>query len=110
LDRFAYVASHDRRSLYEDHGVFSDKILMKENMDEETEKYFKKIINSSKRMQMLINDLLSFSRQSISSSDFERTDLNTSSREAITELEIEVEKKQCSNSPRELPVVWAIPV
>jgi hypothetical protein len=48
--------------------VFSDKILMKENMDEETES-ISKIINSS-RMQMLINDLLSFHVRK-STSDFE---------------------------------------
>ena len=109
LDRFAYGASHDLQEPLRKIMVFSDKILMKENMDEETEKYFKKIINSSKRMQMLINDLLSFSRQSISSSDFERTDLNTLAREAITELEIEVEKSNAKIQVGELPVVWAIP-
>ena len=82
---------------------------MKENMDEETEKYFKKIINSSQRMQMLINDLLSFSRQSISSSDFERTDLNTLAREAIIELEIEVEKVMLKFKSVSYPLSGPVP-
>jgi len=109
LDRFAYVASHDLQEPLRKIMVFSDKIMMKENMDEETERYFKKIINSSKRMQMLINDLLNFSRQSVSPSDFEKTDLNSLAKDAIVELEVEIEKSKAKIVLGELPVVWAIP-
>jgi len=60
-------------------------------------------------MQLLINDLLSFSRQSASSSDFKKVDLNTLAKEAITELEIEIEKNNALVQVKELPVVWAVP-
>jgi signal transduction histidine kinase len=109
LDQFAYIASHDLQEPLRKIMVFSDKILMKENMEEETKKYFRKIINSSKRMQLLINDLLTFSRQSVNSSDFKRTDLNILVKEAIAELEIEIEKTNAQIHIEELPVIWAIP-
>jgi signal transduction histidine kinase len=109
LDQFAYIASHDLQEPLRKIMVFSDKIMMKENMDEETKKYFRKIVGSSKRMQLLINDLLTFSRQSTSSSDFKKVDLNTLAKEAITELEIEIEKNNALVQVKELPVVWAVP-
>jgi light-regulated signal transduction histidine kinase (bacteriophytochrome) len=108
LDQFAYVASHDLQEPLRKIMVFSDKILMKDH-DEETEKYFRKIINSSRRMQSLINDLLSFSRHSTHISDFRETDLNQLVKEAIGELEVEVEKSKANIELGKLPVVSAIP-
>jgi light-regulated signal transduction histidine kinase (bacteriophytochrome) len=109
LDRFAYVASHDLQEPLRKIMVFSDKILMGNNYNKETEKYFKRIISSTERMQLLINDLLSFSRHSTSTSDFKETDLNELVKEVITELELEIETSNAEVYFAELPVVAVIP-
>jgi len=109
LDQFAYIASHDLQEPLRKIQVFSDKILLKNNVDTETDKYFKKIINSSRRMQLLINDLLSFSRHSMSAADFKVTNLTDLVKEAIGELEIEIEKTNASVRYDQLPELRVIP-
>jgi light-regulated signal transduction histidine kinase (bacteriophytochrome) len=69
------MASHDLQEPLRKIQVFSDKILRNNNFDPDSEKYFNKIIGSSKRMQNLINNLLEFSRHTMSSNDFRKTSL-----------------------------------
>lgn len=109
LDQFAYMASHDLQEPLRKIQMFSDKILQGIQLTPETEKYFAKIINASKRMQSLINNLLDFSRHSMSQSDFRKTDLSKLVRETLTELEIDIEKAGAKVEVGELPVISAVP-
>ena len=109
LDQFAYMASHDLQEPLRKIQVFSDKILRNNNFDPDSEKYFGKIINSSKRMQSLINNLLDFSRHTVGSNDFKRTPLNELVKNVLTELEVDIEKSNARINYENLPVVSAVP-
>lgn len=109
LDQFAYMASHDLQEPLRKIQVFSDKILRNNNFDPDSEKYFDKIMNSSRRMQKLINNLLDFSRHTVSTNDFKRTSLNELVKNVVAELEVEIEKSNARINYDDLPVVSAVP-
>ena len=109
LDQFAYMASHDLQEPLRKIQVFSDKILRNNNFDPDSEKYFGKIINSSRRMQKLINNLLDFSRHTVSTNDFKKTSLNELVKNVVTEMEVEIEKSNATINYQDLPVVSAVP-
>lgn len=109
LDQFAYMASHDLQEPLRKIQMFCDMIMKQNTFDEESEKYFSKIINATRRMQSLINNLLNFSRHSVSSSDFRKTDLNQLVKDTLSEMDMEIEKSKARIHCTELPVVFAVP-
>ena len=109
LDQFAYMASHDLQEPLRKIQLFSDKIQLKSNQDEESRNYFSRIISASKRMQSLINNLLDFSRHSVNPGDFKKTDLNQLVKEALNDLELDIEKSKATISYENLPVISAVP-
>lgn len=73
LSTFAFVASHDLGEPLRKIQIFSDRILKteKDNLSEEGKDNFLRVLKAVKRMNNLLNDVLSFSRLS-SSKDFNR--------------------------------------
>jgi signal transduction histidine kinase len=88
LEQFAYVASHDLQEPLRKVISFSDIILRKhsDQLDEKGKAYFDRMINSTSRMQTLIQDLLNFSRSTRNSGDRKSIKINHLINEVLEDL------------------------
>jgi signal transduction histidine kinase/DNA-binding response OmpR family regulator len=109
LQQFAWVVSHDLkeplRKIQAFCGIIRDKFL---RGNEEAESYLERTISSSNRMSTLINDLLDFSRLSVSTL-FQPTVLNTTIDELFHDFDTSINEKQAIVKRDELPVIDAVP-
>lgn len=108
LLQFASVASHDLKEPLRKIMIFSDLITEKYNTDESLKGHLNKINQSSRRMDMLIEDILSFSKLS-SPAPFEYDDLNLVLKEVLADLELTISQKQASIKYSQLPCIDMLP-
>ncbi len=109
LQDFAYVASHDLQEPLRKVQAFGDRLNKKygESLGEEGRDYVRRMRGAADRMQILINDLLTFSRVTTKAQPFAAVDLNKIAREVISDLEIKIEETGATVSVAPLPTIEA---
>ena len=107
LENFAYVASHDLNEPLRKIRAFGD--LVQEEMAQEdfdksmVESHIVRMQNASKRMQLLIDDLLSYSRIHAHPKNFQDIDLNIILQEVENDLQLSIKEKGATIVKDNLP-------
>ena len=111
LEQFAYIASHDLQEPVRKIHVYSDRLRERnQGLDEQSKIYIDKIINATHRMQLLIDEVLNYSRLSHHSNQFVNTDLNNIYQDVLEDLELRIEQKNATVECSGLPVAEVIPL
>jgi len=111
LQAFAYISSHDLQEPLRKIQTLASRIIEKENknLSESGKDYFMRMQASAKRMQILIEDLLAYSRTTRAERKFENTDLNRIVEEVREDLREELEQKSATIETTDLCQLNIIP-
>ena len=98
LTSFNYVSSHDLQEPLRKIQNFVTCILLEDenNLSETGKEYFHKLNKTAKRMQLLIEDLLTYSRAKNHERNFEKTRLNIFLEEIKKDFEDVIQEKKAS--------------
>jgi light-regulated signal transduction histidine kinase (bacteriophytochrome) len=111
LERFAYICSHDMqepvRMMNSYAGLLEEKCVG--SLDEKSEKYLRFIASNAKRMQKMIQDILTFSRVGREEVKIEAVDCNEIVREVLAEFEAVIASKGAVITCADLPFIATSP-
>lgn len=112
LEDFASIASHDLQEPLRKVIVFGERLeeRIADRLDETEQMYLDRMQAASKRMQNMIESLLSYSRVSTKNVPFKRIDLNRVLHEVLSDLVVRIEQSDGKVDVEELPVVNADPL
>ncbi len=111
LQSFTYIAGHDMQEPLRKIQTFASRLLEKENenLSDDGKDYFRRMNLAAKRMQALIEDLLTYSRINSTELKFEITDLRKLAEDVKNELRETIHEKQATVETHELSEARFIP-
>jgi PAS domain S-box-containing protein len=107
LEHFAYIASHD---LQEPLRMITSYMQLLERryrgkLDDDADEFIGYAVDGAKRMQRLINGLLTYSRVARQGKEFKTTDCNTVVESALENLKISIEESGAQIECQEMPII-----
>ena len=105
LQEFAFVASHDLQEPLRKITAFGERLRVKhkDSLGEEGRDYLDRMIKSAARMSDLLRALLDYSRVGMRPSPFQPTDLAQTARDAVSDMELAIERAEARVEIGELP-------
>jgi PAS domain S-box-containing protein len=107
LEQFAYAASHDmkeplRKILFYNNHLWETAGT---HLNDKEREYLNRSINAARRMQVLIDDLLAYSKATSDRQDYEPVDLNEVVDDILKSYKDDIEEKKAVVHVASLPVV-----
>jgi PAS domain S-box-containing protein len=109
LEQFAYIASHDLQEPLRMVSSYTQLLARRYEgrLDKDADEFIRFAVDGVARMQLLINDLLTYSRVGRRGKDPQPSDSGESLKRALQNLKIAIEENQGDVTYDRLPVVMA---
>jgi PAS domain S-box-containing protein len=110
LQQFAYAAAHDMKEPLRKLRFYNTSAIesLQGRLSEKENQYLQRSADAARRMQALIDDLLSYSKASIQGDGMGPVDLNDILSEAKSGYEDTLDETKASLETDDLPVVWGV--
>jgi two-component system, LuxR family, sensor kinase FixL len=112
LENFAFIASHDLQEPLRKVRLFSNYLVESaaSKLDEEELEFLHRMDRAAARMSALIENLLTYSRLDSQERKFKLVPLSEAAAEALSNLEVRIERSRATIEVGDLPVIQADPL